>query len=67
MSAESERVFSQAKLTISDQRGSLTIELLECLKSWFRLGVFTEGGLYAIVGTMEEEVVEALGEESGLV
>ncbi len=38
MSAEPERVFSGAKLTVSDQRNGLkseTIELLECLKSWF--------------------------------
>lgn len=38
ISAEPERVFSEAKRTISDQRASLkaeTIELLECLKSWF--------------------------------
>ena len=40
-----ERVFSGAKHTISDQRNSLKseiIELLEYLKSCFRLGVFTE-------------------------
>ena len=39
MSAEPERLFSGAKLTISDQRASLqaqTIEATECLKSWFR-------------------------------
>ena len=33
---------------------STTIELLECLKSWFRLGVFTEQDLYAIVGNLNE-------------
>ena len=45
MSAEPERVFSGAKRTISDQRGRLrseTIELLECLKLWFRLGSMKE-------------------------
>jgi hypothetical protein len=39
MSAEPERVFSGAKLTITDQRARLqgtTIEALECLKSWYR-------------------------------
>ena len=39
MSAEPERLFSGAKLTISDQRASLqaqTIEATECLKSWCR-------------------------------
>lgn len=63
MSSEPERVFSGAKHTISGQRASLkstTIELLECLKSWFRLGIFTEQDLHAIIGTMEEGAMEAL-------
>ena len=64
MSAEPERVFSGAKHTISDQRNSLkseTIELLECLKSWFRLGVFTEQDLHAIVVDLnEDDAMEAL-------
>ena len=64
MAAEPERVFSGAKHTISDQRNSLksvTIELLECLKSWFRLGVFTEQDLHAIVDNLgEEDAMEAL-------
>ena len=49
MSSEPERIFSRAKLTVSDQRNSLkgeTIEVLECLKSWFRLGIFTENDLH---------------------
>ena len=48
-------------------RGSLkreTFKLLECLKSWFRLGIFTRKVLYAIVGDMEEETMEALGDTS---
>ena len=28
-------------------------ELLECLKPWFRLGVFPEEGLFAIIGAVE--------------
>ena len=59
MSAEPERVFLGAKHTILDQRNSLKseiIELLECIKSWFRLGVFTEQDLHAIVGQLNEEV-----------
>ena len=64
MAAQPERVFSGIKHTVSDQRNSLkstTIELLECLKSWFRLGVFTEQDLHAIVGNLNEEgVMEAL-------
>ena len=49
MSSEPERVFSGAKHTISDQRNRLkadTIERLECLKSWFRLGIFTKADLH---------------------
>lgn len=57
MSAEPERVFSGAKHTITDQRNSLkieTIELLECLKSWFRIGIFIEQDLHAIISGLEE-------------
>ncbi|KAM4067960.1 putative transposase [Hirsutella rhossiliensis] len=37
MSAETERLFSKAKLSVTDQRGSINVEtlnLLECLRSW---------------------------------
>jgi hypothetical protein len=37
MSTETERLFSKAKFTVTDQRGSMNIEtlnLLECLRSW---------------------------------
>ena len=69
MSSEPERVFSSAKHTITDQRCSLnidSIELWECLKSWFRIEMFVEEDLHGaiertgdIVGTVEE----ALGNE----
>ncbi len=62
MSSEPERVFSGAKHTITEQRMSLkidTIELLECLKSWFRIEVFTEEDLHEIVAT-EQEVVDSM-------
>ena len=36
-----------------------TVELLECLKSWFRAGIVTEDDIHAIVGTMAEGAVEA--------
>ena len=52
MSSELERVFSGAKHTISDQRTRLkikSIELLECLKSWFRIGLFTEQELHEMI------------------
>ena len=67
MSAEPERVFSGAKRTVSDSRGKLqseTIEILECLKPWLRLGVFTKEDLHAIVGIMEDGAMEALIEAS---
>ncbi len=63
MSSEPERVFSGAKHTVSDSRGSLkseTIELTEYLKSWFRLGVFTKEDLHAIVENVEEGANEML-------
>ena len=55
--------FAGAKRTVSDSRGRLqseTIEISECLESWFRLGVFTKEDLHAIVGTMEDGAMEAL-------
>ena len=62
MFLEPERVFFGAKHTVSDQRNSLgaeTIEPLECMKSWFKLEIFTEQDLTAIIET-EEGVAEAL-------
>lgn len=56
MSSEPERVFSGAKLTISDQRNSLkadTIEMLECLKSWYKVGLFTQRDLESIINDLE--------------
>ena len=58
MSSEPERVFSGSKHTITDQRCRLnieTIELLECLKSWFRIGSFTEQDLHDIIAGQERE------------
>ncbi len=52
MSSEPERVFSGAKHTINEQRMSMktdTLELLECMKSWFRLGIYTEQDLHTII------------------
>ena len=52
MSAEPERVFSGAKLTITHQRNRLkmnTIEALQCLKSWFRAEIFTDVTLNDVV------------------
>ena len=63
MSAEPERVFSGAKITLSDRRcrmGDDALEALECLQSWHRDGL--------IAGTREdikavEEMLHALCEE----
>ena len=63
MSSESERVFFEARHTLLDQRASLKseiIELLKCLKLWFRLGIFTEQDLYAIVDIVNKEDMKAL-------
>ena len=43
MSDDPERVFSGARRTVSWERarlGAETIEKLECLKNWIRVGVF---------------------------
>ena len=56
-------MFSEAKYTVSDSRASLKseiIELLKCLKLWFRLGVFTKEDLHALVDNMKEGSVEML-------
>ena len=45
MSADPERLFSGAKITISDRRNRLgiyTIEALECLKSWLKISTFLD-------------------------
>ncbi len=58
MSSEPKRLFPGAKYTVLDSRGSLkseAIELLECLKSWFRLGVLMREDLHVIVDSMEED------------
>ena len=54
MSSEPERVFSGAKHTLTEQRircNIETIQLLEYLKSWFRLGIYTEEDLHTIIAT----------------
>jgi hypothetical protein len=63
MSAEPERVFSGAKITLSDRRyrmGDDALEALECLKSWQRDGLIavTRKDIKAV-----EEILHALYEE----
>ena len=46
MSAEPERLFSSAKITITDRRNHLEsdiIEALECLKSWYNIPSVDDG------------------------
>jgi hypothetical protein len=71
MLADPERLFSGAKITISDWRnrlGILTVEALECLKSWLKILTFIDndnedGGLKesvegALEGTTPVEVLD---------
>jgi hypothetical protein len=49
MSADCERVFSLAKLTLTSQRlamASTTLEHIQCLKNWARRGSISLGGQY---------------------
>ena len=36
------------------------MELLKCLKSWFRLSIFTKQDLYVIIDIMDEGVMEVM-------
>jgi len=64
MSAEPERVFSTAKITLSGRRcrmGDDLLEAVECLKSWQRD--------WMVAGTKEDaktirQILAALGEEN---
>ncbi len=45
MSADPKRLFSGAKIAISDRRNRLgihTLEALECLKSWLKISTFED-------------------------
>ena len=61
MSFEVERLFSAAKNIIGDKRYRLnasTIEAVECLKSWFRLELFTQEELHIIIEEVDMDVGE---------
>jgi hypothetical protein len=63
MSAEPERVFSAAKIALSDRRCRMegdAVEALECLKSWQRVGLIATSreGIKVI-----EDMLKALCEE----
>jgi hypothetical protein len=64
MSTEPERVFSGAKITMSDRQcrlGDNIIEALECRKSWEREGLIS--GVHSAINEMEH-MLEALYQES---
>ncbi|KAM4058301.1 transposase-like protein [Hirsutella rhossiliensis] len=71
MSTETERLFSKAKLSVTDQRGSMNIEtlnLLECLRSWDRSALILPSECRYIdpeaTGTGSEPLIQERGEES---
>lgn len=64
MSFQPEHGFSRAEFMVSDQRNSLkgeTIELLECLKSWFRLGILMGSTSHAIFIDLREDETDCRG------
>jgi hypothetical protein len=57
MSAEVERVFSSAKLTITDRRALLKVDIIEaceCLNHWEAAGIIRDWKLY---GNGDEESI----------
>ena len=57
ISFEPERVFSQAKYTLDIKRSrlkALILEVTECLKSWFHLGIFTDKDLHSIIAAEQQ-------------
>ena len=60
MSSEPERVFSGAKHTLMDRwRMSIQVlELSECLKSWFRLGIYEAADLHTIIAIEQQMQAE---------
>ncbi len=61
MSSEVERLFSAAKNTIGDKYYMLavsTIEAVECLKSWFRLDLFTQEDLNGLMEPVDIDLLE---------
>jgi hAT family C-terminal dimerisation region len=66
MSADPERLFSGAKITVSDRRNRLgiyTLEALECLKSWLNIEVFMDDD--DDDGLIQEEEEAVQGELGG--
>ena len=57
MSAVPERIFSGVKHVVTELRNRLhieSIELLECLKSWFKNGIFVDEELHELITSWDE-------------
>lgn len=68
MSAEVERVFSSASLTITDRRNRLgeeVIEAIECQKSWLQSGIIEFTGADEMEGMLKQLEVEEAGVSVG--
>ena len=53
---------------MSDHRMSMkvdTVELLECLKSWFKLGIYTEQHLHTIIAN-EQALINGFSQSEAL-
>lgn len=68
MSAEVERVFSSASLTITDRRNCLgedTIEAIECQKSWLHSGIISFGGAEEMRKMLDQLQIQQHGISTG--
>jgi hypothetical protein len=67
MSADPERLFLGAKITVSNRRNRLgiyTIEALECLKSWLKIETFIDDDEDDML--LQEEVIYESGVEEAI-
>jgi hypothetical protein len=66
ISAEPERLFSSAKISITDRRNRLgieSIEAIECLKSWFSKGstiAFADDAIDTRLSDTDGDVLQAM-------
>jgi hypothetical protein len=63
MSADPERLFLGAKISVSDRRNRLriyTLEALECLKSWLKIEVFIDDDYDDDLIQEQEETVQGI-------
>ena len=69
MSTKFERVFSETKHTINDERISLksnSIEILKCCKTWFKIEIFTEEAINVVMieNFEDEKTIEIQNEQN---